>query len=243
MAEPAAPPMDLETMQRWTRSIGQAQQMMLDFWARQTGDKVDAPPLPWLPATGDWQTQVERVAERQIAFWNQSLDLWSRFLDPAASGDAPPKPAERDPRVNLDVWRAQPFFDLIRQSYLLVSDHLCRGVEEMEGIDEAHRARLRFVTRQMLDAMSPANFFATNPEVIQKTLETGGENLVRGLQHMLDDLGRGQITQAQPDVFELGRNLAATPGKVILETPLFQLIHYTPTTETVLKQPLIILPP
>lgn len=243
MAEPAAPLMDLETMQRWTRSIGQAQQMMLDFWAKQTGDQADAPPLPWLPAAGDWQVQVERVAERQIEFWNQSLDLWSRFLDPAAGSEAPPKPAERDPRVNLDVWRAQPFFDLIRQSYLLVSDHLSRGVEEMEGIDEAHRARLRFVTRQMLDAMSPANFFATNPEVIQKTLESGGENLVRGLQHMLDDLGRGQITQARPDAFELGRNLATTPGKVILETPLFQLIHYTPTTETVLKQPLVIFPP
>src|SRR3546814_11964050 len=100
----------------------------------------------------------------------------------------------------------------------------------MEGRDPAQR-ELRFATRAIIEAISPSNFAFTNPEVIERTIETGGQNLVAGLEHMLTDLSRGQLTQTRADAFELGRNIASTPGKVVFETELFQLIQYNPRSE------------
>ncbi len=252
------PPIDLATLQLWTRNIGQAQQMMLQFWAEQDRGDSDATVTAaagragamtgqLLPDLGQamtaWASQSEKLVNRQVEFWNQSLDLWHHFIDPEASAKEPPIRAEKDPRIDAEAWRAQPFFDLIRQSYLLVTDHLMQGIDDLEGLDEPQRRRLHFFIQQMVDAMSPANFFATNPEVIARTLETNGENLLRGLSHMLEDIGRGQITQGDPNAFEVGRNIAATPGKVIYETRLFQIIQYEPTTRAVIEQPLLFFPP
>ena len=111
------------------------------------------------------------------------------------------------------------------------------------GTVARQREQLRFATRGMIDALSPSNFALTNPEVIARTIETRGENLIAGLQHMLSDMARGQLTHTAADAFELGRNLATTPGKVVKRTPLYELIHYAPTTERVLATPLVIFPP
>jgi polyhydroxyalkanoate synthase len=116
-------------------------------------------------------------------------------------------------------------------------------VDEMEGVDPADHAKLKFAVRGFLDAMSPSNFALTNPEVLKKTMETRGENLLRGLSNMLRDIASGQMTQSKPGAFVVGKDLAATPGKVIKETPLYQLIQYTPTTEQVLKTPVLVFPP
>jgi polyhydroxyalkanoate synthase len=253
------PPIDLPTLQLWTRNIGQAQQMMLQFWAEQVGEddsvvetaaaRAGAATGTFLPdfnqVAAAWSTQSSKMANRQIEFWNQSLDLWHHFLDPEASAKGPAVAAavDRDPRIDAEAWRAQPFFDLIRQSYVLVADHLMKGIDELEGLDDSQRNRLHFFAQQMVDALSPANFFATNPEVIALTLETNGENLLRGLSHMLDDIGRGQITQGDPNAFEIGRNIAATPGKVVYETRLFQIIQYQPSTATVARTPVLFFPP
>ena len=179
--------------------------------------------------------------DRARDFWREGFALWERFLDPAmaAATDAP----ERDKRFKAAAWREHPGFDLMRRSYDLVADHLLRGVDAIEGIDEAARERLRFSARGMLDALSPANFALTNPEVIERTIATGGDNLVKGMTHFLGDLSRGQLTHVADDAFALGRNLATTPGKVIHRTPLYELIQYAPTTDAVLATPLVIFPP
>ena len=124
-----------------------------------------------------------------------------------------------------------------------MSDQLLGTVDEIEGVDAETREKLRFATKSFVDAMSPSNFALTNPQVLKRTLETRGENLLKGLANMLKDIAAGQLTQTKPGAFEVGRNLATTPGKVVKQTPLYQLIQYTPTTDEVLKTPVIVFPP
>src|SRR5206468_8896652 len=111
------------------------------------------------------------------------------------------------------------------------------------GVDQPTRDKLRFATKCFVDAMSPSNFAMTNPQVLKRTIETRGENLLKGLANMLKDIASGQLTQTKAGVFEVGRNLATTPGKVVRQTPLYQLIQYTPTTDEVLQTPVVIFPP
>jgi polyhydroxyalkanoate synthase len=226
----------LQQMQQWTDVIGRAQQLMLEQAAGATG-RV----LPFDPET------VSRI---QTSFADEGLALWQRFLDSGGLLRDQPDPAPADsPAARKDrrfadpAWTQHPFYDLIRQSYLLVSDYLTRLADAVDGVDPKAKAKLRFATNGMLDALSPSNFPLTNPTVVQKTIESGGENLVKGLKHMLADMEKGQLTHTDGTLFELGRNIAATPGKVIYETPLYQLIHYAPSSETVLETPLIIFPP
>ncbi|MDQ3139117.1 MAG: class I poly(R)-hydroxyalkanoic acid synthase, partial [Pseudomonadota bacterium] len=140
-------------------------------------------------------------------------------------------------------WQDNPLFAMIRQSYLLISDRLLGSVDALEGVDDKAREKLRFATRAFVDAMAPSNFALTNPLVLERTLETKGENLLKGLENMLRDLGKGQLTHSDPDAFEVGRNIATTPGKVVYQTPLYQLIQYAPTTENVFAVPLVVFPP
>ena len=221
-AAPSAFP-TLEAMQHWTGVIGRAQQMMLEATAA----------LP----------DAARFAETQADFWTESVALWRRFLTAEGEPRESSSTADRDRRFNAGAWRENPVFDLIRQNYLLLSAYMLKGVDAIEGLDERQRERLRFTTRLVTDAISPANSPFTNPEVMQKAIETSGASLLKGLEHMLTDLARGQLTHVDRNAFELGRNIATTPGKVIRETPLYQLIHYTPTTKQVYSTPLVIFPP
>jgi len=134
-------------------------------------------------------------------------------------------------------------FDTIRQTYLLISDRLLGSVDAIEGVDSETREKMRFMTRAFVDAMSPSNFALTNPQVLEKAMETKGESLLTGLENMLGDLGKGQLTHTDSEAFEVGRNIATTPGKVVAQTPLYQLIQYAPATDRVLETPLIIFPP
>jgi polyhydroxyalkanoate synthase len=217
----------LADMQHWTWVMGRAQQMMLEAGLGAG--------MPVIPGFNDPAT-LARVGD----FWSDSLKLWQRFLDPAAAGDD--APAVKDRRFKSEAWQ-NPVFDWIRQSYLMIADQMLKQVDALEGVDPKQREQFRFATQGFIDAMSPSNFAFTNPDVIQKTIETRGENLLKGLSNMLNDLSRGQLTHTDADAFEVGRNLATTPGKVIHRSPLFELIHYTPTTDSVLATPLVIFPP
>jgi polyhydroxyalkanoate synthase len=157
--------------------------------------------------------------------------------------DTEAKESAKDRRFAAPEWKESPVFDTIRKTYLALSDKLLGTVEEVEGLDADSRQRARFAVRNFVDAMSPSNFALTNPQVLRRTIESRGENLLKGLANMLDDIAAGQLTQTKSGVFEVGRNLATTPGKVIRETPLYQLIQYTPVTDEVLETPLIIFPP
>ena len=229
MAEQLPP--SLEDMQHWTWVMGRAHQMMLESGIGE--------PLPVIRGFNDPAT-IARIGD----FWADNLKLWQRFLDPSAPAETQASlAAARDKRFKAEAWRTNPLFDLIRQSYLTISDHLLRQVDAIEGVDPRQREQFRFATQGFLDAMSPSNFAFTNPEVIEKTIETRGDNLLKGLGNMLNDLTKGQLTHTDPDAFEVGRNLATTPGKVIKRTPLYELIQYSPTTEDVLAVPLLIFPP
>jgi polyhydroxyalkanoate synthase len=222
----------LEEMQHWTWVLGRAQQMMLE-----QGLGTPAAALPAIPGLTDPATLA-----RAQSFWSDSLTLWQRFLDPAKVPTEQAPPHARDKRFKDPAWD-NPVFDWIRQSYFLISDHLLQGIDTLDGVDARQKERMRFAARGFLEAMSPSNFPATNPVVLEKTLETGGENLLKGLQNMLADIAKGQLTHTDPNAFEVGRNLAMTPGKVVHRTPLYELIQYTPTTKKVLAVPLVIFPP
>ncbi|MFC7535808.1 PHA/PHB synthase family protein [Sphingomonas sp. GCM10030256] len=233
--ESTTPPFPtIEDWQHWTLVMGRAQQMLMEAWADglKAGEPLPgvkpspaaADPMPWLTASAD--------------AWSKGFESWGRMLG------AGQKAAEaKDRRFAAPEWRENPVFDTIRQSYLAISDQLLKSVEQVEGLDEAARQRLRFATKSFVDAMSPSNFALTNPQVLKRTMDTRGENLLNGLKHMLEDIRSGQMTQTRKGAFEVGKNLATTPGKVVKETELYQLIHYTPVTDTVLTTPLVIFPP
>ncbi len=243
----------LEDMQHWTGVIGRAQQMLMTH-ALKSWDPAKAQamiarmpsPFAELPAPQAGGDVIAQSMAQGMAVWQQGLDFWTRMsgLDSAASDkDAETKAQSADRRFADPAWTEQPAFAFIRQSYEAIASQLETMVDGVDGIDPEQKSQLRFATRGFLDAMSPTNFAATNPAVLRRTIETRGENLITGLENMLADLDRGQLRHTDSDAFEIGRNIAATPGKVIHETRLYQLIQYAPTTDKVLEVPLVIFPP
>jgi len=233
----------LEDLQHWTWVFGRAQQMMMEQGldlAGQMPTQISAmPQMPTMPPL-DPAAAMRAGAE----FWADTMTLWQRFLDPAAAPKFEETPEQaRDKRFKAPQWREQPVFDFIRQSYLTLSNHLLKGVDQIEGLTPKQKEQLRFATQGFIDAMSPSNFPATNPLVVERTIETKGENLLKGLAHMLNDLSKGQMTQTVEGAFAVGENIATTPGRVVKRTPLYELIQYSPTTDTVFETPLVIFPP
>ncbi|HEY4070397.1 MAG TPA: class I poly(R)-hydroxyalkanoic acid synthase [Sphingomicrobium sp.] len=232
----------LEDWQHWTLVMGRAQQMMMEFWAEQMkqGHQMPSWSQPAFgfgeqPGASDPMALMSAGAQA----WAKGLESWGKML-----GGVPAAPAEKkDRRFAAPEWSENPIFGTIKNSYLQISDQLLGTVDQIESIDPDMREKLRFATRSFVDAMSPSNFALTNPQVLKRTMETRGENLLKGLANMLKDIASGQLTQTKPGVFEVGRNLATTPGKVVKQTPLYQLIQYTPTTNEVLKTPVVIFPP
>ena len=227
----------LAQLQHWTRVVGLAQQAILE----RSADLTERA----LKFRGEARPNLDKIAQIQAEAAERSMEVWQRFLTRAngEASEAAPIPADRDRRFADPGWRDNPVFDLIRQMYLLASDCLLQLADSVDGLDVREKEKLRFAMQRFVEASSPANFLFTNPAAIQRTMETNGESLLTGLEHLLADLDRGQLTHADGSAFELGRNVAATPGKVVHETPLYQLIQYTPTTPTVLETPLVIFPP
>ncbi|MEO7564651.1 MAG: class I poly(R)-hydroxyalkanoic acid synthase [Sphingomicrobium sp.] len=250
-ADTAASPIPtLEDWQHWTYVMGRAQQMMMEYWADQGAAGSEAPAAfgfgaaPGASANDQSANDPMALMAAGAQAWAKGLETWGKMLGgvgalPPASAAAPIK----DRRFSAPEWSENPIFDTIRQTYLRLSDQLLGSVDSAEGMDPDARRKLKFATRSFVDAMAPSNFALTNPQVLKRTLETRGENLLLGLSNMLKDIAAGQMTQTKPGAFAVGRNLATTPGKVIHETPLYQLIQYTPATKQVLKTPVIIFPP
>jgi polyhydroxyalkanoate synthase len=234
-------------MQHWTWVMGRAQQMMLEYVAKQVAGAAAKAPDP-KAAAAQWPGMnmfpgPGEIAKAQADMWTQGLAIWQRALGAPSHQNELAEKADQDKRFAAPQWKDNPLFDMIRQSYILISDRLLGSVEAIEGVDEKQREKLRFATRAFVDAMAPSNFALTNPLVLERTVETRGENLLKGLENMLRDLRQGRLTHTDPDAFEVGRNIAMTPGKVIKQTPLYQLIQYTPTTNQVFETPLIVFPP
>ncbi len=232
-----------ENFQKITDLMGRGQQMMLEFWTKQH----EAPPLipdplgvmsTWAKAWGAMLTDPTQVMEQQQRYLTDALALWQRLFTP----DATPA-VVKDKRFAGAAWAENPAFDFLRQSYLLTASHIMQAAQGLDGMEPAEKAKAQFLIKQFVDAMSPSNFALTNPEVIKATMESGGANLIKGLEHLLGDLQTGRMKMTDEAAFEVGRNVAITPGKVVYQNRLFQLIHYAPTTETVFATPLLIFPP
>ena len=199
-----------------------------------------------------WQqmlTDPGRLVEAQVSLWQDYAKLWETTARRMAGEEVEPAvtPEAGDRRFKDDTWSENPLYDHIKQSYLLASKFMLSTVRETDGLDRHTAQKVDFYTRQFVDALAPTNFAMTNPEVARRTVETGGENLVQGLSNMLEDLERGQgrlrIKMTDLEKFKLGENVAVTPGKVVFENDLMQLLQYSPTTETVRTRPLLVIPP
>lgn len=248
----AAPAPD--TLTKWAEAAQALQRMWAEFHERQAipGSPVPlfADPAQWLALMQDWYRKMPLLdPQRQQQLFEEGLALWESVLaqygvGSGSNADGPDVRLPRQDRRFADpAWREQPVFALIHQTYLLLAERILDAVDAVEGLEARERERLRFATRSVLDAMSPANFPLMNPVVLERTIETQGENLTRGMERLAHDLERGQLTHSDASEFRLGENIACTPGKVVYETPLFQLIQYSPQTDKVLATPLVIFPP
>jgi polyhydroxyalkanoate synthase len=184
------------------------------------------------------------IADLQREYFKQLWRFWNAaFLQNFADGThADVAQARGDKRFKDEVWQQMPYYDLLKQSYLLGSRQLHEFVDRAH-VDDKTKLQLRFYARQFIDAMSPSNFPATNPEVIRKAIETRSRSLADGMQNLIEDLQKGRITRVDESAFEVGRNLAITPGSVVFENELIQLIQYAPQTSEVERTPLLIVPP
>jgi polyhydroxyalkanoate synthase subunit PhaC len=184
-----------------------------------------------------------KFAEMQQKYLQQMTGFWSGMLGAAPLAEAAPSVAKNDDkRFAGEAWRSAPGFDLVKRTYLTYSAFLQDSVESA-AVDDTVKGQLRFAVRQFIDAMSPANFFATNPEAMQLAIDTGGRSLTEGMGLFFQDLAKGRISMTDESVFEVGRNLAVTEGAVIFENELIQLIQYVPRTEDVCQRPLLVIPP
>ena len=173
--------------------------------------------------------------------YRAALDAWGAVLEPLAKAGRD-KVDTSDRRFTATQWE-HPVFDLVRQSYQVMSEYMLTAADQLVGLADHDKAKMDFALRSIIEAMSPANSPFTNPVALERSMETNGASLISGMQNLIQDMQRGQITHTDPTAFKLGENIAATKGKVVHQTPLYQLIQYDPTTEDVLETPLIIFPP
>src|SRR5215510_10894527 len=189
------------------------------------------------------------LANTSMSMWADYMRLWQSTWMKMLGLHAPAvaEPAAGDGRFKDEDWTSNFVFDHIKQSYLIAARHIQQAVAKVNGLPPESEKKVAFFTRQYVDALSPSNFLMTNPQVLRETLTSGGQNLVRGLNNLLADIEKGggqlRISMTDESAFQLGRNVATTPGKVVHQTPLMQLIQYQPSTEQVYKRPLVIIPP
>lgn len=190
-----------------------------------------------------------RVLEHQVAYWGKTMKHYVEAQQALVKGEfkAPDDPGPKDRRFANPLWDSHPAFNYLKQQYLLNAEAVQTALGDLEGIDEADKRRVDYFTRQIVDMLSPTNFLGTNPDALEKALETDGESLVRGLENLVADMeaneGEVVVTLADREAFHLGQNIATTPGDVVFRNRMFELIQYRPSTETVHETPLLIFPP
>jgi polyhydroxyalkanoate synthase subunit PhaC len=223
---------------------------------RESGEITDKPPselaevVKTFSALAEyWLSDKDRAAELQMKIGKAYLDLWGSAVRRLAGEPAEPAiaPSPRDKRFNDPEWKSNQFFDFVMQLYLLTTQWAQDLVRNAEGLDPHTRKKAEFYVQQIANALAPSNFVLTNPEVLRETLASSGDNLVRGMKMLAEDIEAGggtlRIRQSDPSNLVVGVNMATTPGKVIFQNELMQLIQYQPATETVLRTPLLIVPP
>ena len=249
LPDPAEPPKQIAEI------AGKSQQLVAEFLTRQGREEgvgmADSLGIgtAFLEMTARMMADPSRLVQAQLSLWNDYLTLWQRTAQRFLGGESEPmiEPSAGDRRFRDAAWTENTLFDFIKQSYLLTARWLQSTVRDVEGIDERTARKVDFYTRQFVDALAPSNFLMTNPEALRTTIESKGENLLNGLKNLLDDLERGKghlaIKMTDMEAFRIGENIAVTPGKVVYQNDLMQLLQYEPTTEKVKRRPLLIIPP
>ena len=220
---------------------------------QQKAEPVSPDPMNIMP---DAFELMNAMTTNPMKYWSmqmdhaqKQMDLWKNTAQKFTGKDVDPiiEPHRSDRRFKDEAWNDSAMFDFIKQYYLLACDFVNTTIENTEGMNAQQKDKLQFTAKLMMDAISPSNFLMTNPVVLNETINSGGQNLVRGMQNLQKDLERGHgelnISMTDYNAFELGKNIATTPGHVVYENDLMQLIQYEPTTEKVAKRPLLIVPP
>jgi polyhydroxyalkanoate synthase subunit PhaC len=245
---------DPTVVTRSMADIAERSQRIVGEWLKRQSQEQKSPdPLnignAFMEMTARLMANPARLMQAQLGFWQDYMTLWQntarRMM--GIESEAVIDTASGDRRFKDVAWKENEVFDFIKQSYLLSARFVQDVVAHVDGLDPKTAQKVDFYSRQFIDAMSPSNFLLTNPEVLRKTAETGGENLLKGLSNLLGDLERGKgqlhIKMTDTDAFKVGENIGASPGKVVYQNDLMQLIQYAPSTEKVLKRPLLIAPP
>jgi polyhydroxyalkanoate synthase len=225
--------------------------LIQDYMARQANKPAEAPSDEFGIARAFMELSARmlanpwKVAEAQMAMFWDYTNLWQQSMLRLAGlkADTVAQPVRGDNRFRDNEWQDNFLFDYVKQSYLIAGRHIQDAVGGVEGLTPEAQRKVAFFTRQYVDALSPSNFAMTNPQVLRETLASGGQNLVNGLSNLLDDIERGHISMTDEKAFKVGQNVATSPGKVVFQNELMQLIQYAPSTTEVFRQPLLIIPP
>ncbi|HEY3146266.1 MAG TPA: class I poly(R)-hydroxyalkanoic acid synthase, partial [Dongiaceae bacterium] len=223
--------------QAMARIAEQSQRLVAEFVQRnqfQNSQGMDPMAIgrAFMEMTTRLMSDPAKLMEAQFSLWQDYMNLWQSTAKRMMGQESDPviAPAKDDRRFKDAAWQDNQVFDFVKQSYLLTARWLQSTVQSVEGLDDKTARKIDFYTRQFVDAMAPSNFVLTNPEVLRATIDSRGENLLKGLENLLDDLERGKgqlkIRMTDLEAFEIGKNIAVTPGKVVYQNDLIQLIQY-----------------
>ncbi|APG47236.1 class I poly(R)-hydroxyalkanoic acid synthase [Phaeobacter porticola] len=258
--DPAVSPEHIERIKKNMEQVEQLSKRLMDVLAQKKSHptSLDGPnqELFARAATAYWSEMAKNPAkllENQVSYWGQAVvnfaeaqTLFAKSLE----GEGPkvmdePKPADR--RFGNPMWQSNPYFHYIKQQYLTNAETIRNAVAEVEDLDELDKRRLGYFADQIVQMMAPTNFLATNPDALEKAVETEGQSLINGLENLVADLeandGELVVRLADESAFEIGRNIATTPGEVVFRNEMMELIQYRPTTETVHEIPIVLFPP
>lgn len=248
-----------EHVERLTKNLGKIESLskrLVEVMSSRTGHNasLNAPKQDLFAkaATAYWTEAVQnpsKIIEQQVEFWGQSVKHFAEVQESFVGGklSAPENPGPSDRRFANPMWDSNPYFNFIKKQYLINAQAIRQAVESVEDMDGKEKRRLAYFANQIVDMMAPTNFLATNPDALEKALETDGQSLVDGLENLIADLeannGELIVRLADEKAFELGVNIATTPGEVIYRNRMMELIQYKPVTETVHETPLVVFPP
>ena len=231
-------------------------QRLIAAFARKQPARSDLqgpdPALYMRAATAYWTEMVNnpsKILEHQIGYWGKTLKHFVETQEALRRGQltAPEDHTPDDRRFSNPLWKTHPYFNFIKQQYLMSSQAIEEAIENLDTLDPSEKRRLEFFGRQIIDMLSPTNFLATNPDALQRAVDTDGESLVKGMENLVRDLeandGELLVTLSDREAFKVGGNIATTEGAVVFRNRMFELIQYKPTTETVHETPLLIFPP
>src|SRR5688572_1063718 len=256
MASCAMQPPSQDEQARMMQAVAERSSRILGDFAQKQAESLSSAVRDELGIAKAFMDLYSRVAmdpsvmaAASVNWWIDATRLWQSSWMKMMGVQAPAvaEPAKGDARFKDEDWSSNFVFDYIKQSYLIAARHIREAVAGVEGLPADSEKKVAFFTRQYVDALAPTNFLMTNPQVLRETVASGGQNLVKGLSNLLNDIEKGggelRVSMTDEKAFQLGKNVATSPGKVVFQTELMQLIQYQPLTKDVYRRPLVIIPP